>query len=149
MPITPVACVLVIGTAPRVLAQCAYPVLELLEFDYVKSPQVTAGRRGEEAAQNVCLTAPTQHPDKQEIKASGIEYEFQGRLFIFQRILRWLHLGTAADAWASLHANSPSPQLLFPVSSLLPIFDVCPLPDRPAICENPSVDISNLPLASD
>ncbi len=101
-------CVLVLGGATGVFAQCAYPALELLEFDYVNRPQPVRTRTDEHGAHNVCLTAPIRHAREQEMKASGIEYEFEGRLFVFQKILRWLQLESAAEAWTSFPASNRS-----------------------------------------
>lgn len=101
-------CVLVLGVSTGVFAQCAYPALELLEFDYVNRPQPVRSRTDEGAAHNVCLTAPIRHPRKQEMKASGIEYEFEARLFVLQKILRWLHLDSVAEAWASFPTSNRS-----------------------------------------
>ncbi len=82
--------VLLVGSTTAT-AQCAYPALELLEFDYVNPPQMT--RADEQKAGNVYLTV--ENPPK-------IEYEFQGRLLVWNTLLRWLHLDAAAEAWTPL-----------------------------------------------
>ncbi len=82
-------------------AQCAYPALELLEFDYVKAPHTTQDRGDAAAPQNVCLTVPMRETGKQEIHTSPILYEFEARLLVFQTLLRWLHLAPAEAGPAS------------------------------------------------
>lgn len=86
-----VALMVVLGTGTWAAAQCAYPALELLEFGYVNPPQMT--RVDEQKAGKVSLTV--ENPPK-------IEYEFQGRLLVWNTLLRWLHLDAAAEAWTPL-----------------------------------------------
>ena len=86
-----VALMVILGTSTGAAAQCAYPALELLEFDYINLPQMT--RAHEQKTGNVCLTV---------VNPPTIEYEFQGRLLVWNTLLRWLHLDAAAEAWTPI-----------------------------------------------
>lgn len=101
------ASLLVLGTAIQAAPQCAYPALELLEFDFVVSSQ-TIQSRAEGTAQNVCLTAPIRQTGSQGAIAPGINYEFEARLLVINTFLRWLHLDAVAEAWTPLPSSSYS-----------------------------------------
>lgn len=97
---------LVLGLSAVATAQCAYPALELLEFDYVNSSRPSRTGSGDRAPRNVCLTKPIRQTQDQEVRTSGIEYEFEGRLLVFHTFLRWLHLDAVAEAWTPLPPSS-------------------------------------------
>ncbi len=97
-----VAFVVVLGTATWAAAQCAYPALELLEFDYVNSPQMIHKGTDEPTARNVCFTAPIRKADNKEESFSRIQYQYEARLLVIHTLLRWLHLDAAAEAWPPL-----------------------------------------------
>ncbi len=92
----------VLGTATRVAAQCAYPALELLEFDFVNRPQMTHHGTDEPTARNVCFTAPNREAGNKEESPSRIQYQYEARLLVIHTLLRWLHLDAAAEAWTPL-----------------------------------------------
>lgn len=102
------ASLLVLGTAIQAASQCAYPALELLEFSYVNSPWGTQRGADGRTVRNVCLTALKRETGKQEARATRIEYEFEGRLFVFQTLLRWLGLDATAEAWTPLPSSAHS-----------------------------------------
>ncbi|MBW8004543.1 MAG: hypothetical protein FVQ06_02000, partial [candidate division NC10 bacterium] len=64
IPLLLLASLLVLGTAIQAAPQCAYPALELLDFDFVVSSQ-TIQSRAEGTARNVCLTAPIRQTGSQ------------------------------------------------------------------------------------
>ncbi len=97
-----VGCLLFFAGPIPVAAQCAYPALELLDFDYVNSPHMTQIRSDEHTPRHVCLTSPIRQTDNQGAVSSGIEYEFEGRLLVIDTLLRWLDLDATAEAWTSL-----------------------------------------------
>jgi hypothetical protein len=107
IPLLLLASLLVLGTAIQAAPQCAYPALELLEFDFVVSSQ-TIQSRAEGTAQNVCLTAPIRQTGSQGAIAPGINYEFEARLLVINTFLRWLHLDAVAEAWTPLPSSSYS-----------------------------------------
>lgn len=78
-----------LGAATVTAAQCAYPALELLEFDYVN------GR-------HACRMAPNTNTRTQDDHSAVIAYEFEGRLYVIDTVLRWLNLDATAEAWISL-----------------------------------------------
>ncbi len=79
-----VGCVLVMGTATSAVAQCAYPALELLDFDYINSPQMTQNRGDEHMERHVCITAPNRQDNDRVERFAGIKYEFEGRLLDYR-----------------------------------------------------------------
>ena len=97
-----VGSMVVLGTATRVAAQCAYPALELLEFDYVNSPQMIHKGTDGHAKGKVCVTAPIRKADNKEESFSRIQYQYEARLLVIHTLLRWLHLDAAAEAWTPL-----------------------------------------------
>ncbi|MCZ6479084.1 MAG: hypothetical protein O6929_01570 [candidate division NC10 bacterium] len=97
-----VAFVVVLGTATWAAAQCAYPALELLEFDYVNSPQMIHKGTDGHAKGKVCVTAPIRKADNKEESFSRLQYEYEGRLLVLHTLLRWLNLDAAAEAWTPL-----------------------------------------------
>ena len=103
-----VGCVLVMGTATSAVAQCAYPALELLDFDYINSPQMTQNRGDEHMERHVCITAPNRQDNDRVERFAGIKYEFEGRLLVIDTLLRWLDLDSVAEAWTPLPSPSPS-----------------------------------------
>ncbi|MEE8282614.1 MAG: hypothetical protein V3R47_03755 [candidate division NC10 bacterium] len=107
IPLLLLASLLVLGTAIQAAAQCAYPALELLDFDFVVSSQ-TIQSRAEGTARNVCLTAPIRQTGSQGAIAPGINYEFEARLLVINTFLRWLHLDAVAEAWTPLPSSSYS-----------------------------------------
>jgi hypothetical protein len=90
-----VGCLLFFAGPISVAAQCAYPALELLEFDYVNS-------------RHTCLTAARQHANSRREQTTDIEYEFEGRLLVIDTLLRWLDLDATAEAWTSLPSSRRS-----------------------------------------
>ncbi|MFQ5990563.1 MAG: hypothetical protein ACE5K9_11675 [Candidatus Methylomirabilales bacterium] len=97
-----VAFVVVFGTAPWAVAQCAYPALELLEFGYVNSPQMTHQGADGHRKGRVCVTGPIREASNTEESFSRLQYEYEGRLLVLHTLLRWLNLDAAAKVWTPL-----------------------------------------------
>jgi len=103
-----VCSLVVLGTATLAAAQCAYPALELLEFDYVNSPQMIHKGTDGHAKGKVCVTAPIREAGNKEKNFLRLQYEYEGRLLVLRTLLRWLNLDAAAEAWTPLPSSSPS-----------------------------------------